>query len=178
MNLKQIKAFRKELKQAGIGKKERRGVVQGLKKIRKTQSKEEDRLGRVFTKQKDAFSTQLSTQATFLNQQLSQIESQSSQQTQDYQSLLSGIMSSQEEQMSSLRSQFEQQNLRSNQVISDLQASIERLSQPPDVDLRSDSRVGLVGISAGQTRSRKRQMLGTQGLRGQRDQMRGINLGV
>jgi len=52
------------------------------------------------------------------------------------------------------------------------------LNRPPDLDLRSDRQAALVGISGGSQRSRERQMLGTQGLRGPRNAQVGTNLGI
>jgi hypothetical protein len=197
-----LKAYRKQLKKSGVKKSERQVLLQPLRDYRSelkaqgvrtderqnqlaylssaaaAQLKEQRRLDKIGGKQQDAFAAQFAAQGQFLNQAIDALGRDSGAQIAQYESLLGSIMSSQFSQMEQLRSQFASENERSNQIIADLESTISRLNRPPDLDLRSDKQAALVGISGGSQRSRQRQMLGTQGLRGPRNARVGTNLGI
>jgi hypothetical protein len=164
MKLKQIKAYRKELKKAGIKKSERKETVQYLKGVRKVQKKEEKRFNKRATQQQSAFEQQFANQGDQLNQYLFTIQGQSSAETQRYESLIARITGQQEQELGRLRQQFDRQNRESEGVISRLQSDIKRLSTPsapPKIDV--DLRPAVVGISGFQEASQKRQRQGTSG---------------
>jgi hypothetical protein len=164
MKLKQIKAYRKELKKAGIKKSERKETVQYLKRVRKVQKKEEKQFNKRAAQQQSAFEQQFANQGAQLNQYLSTIEGQSSAEAERYTSLIARITGQQEQELGALRQQFARQNQESESAIMSLQSYIEKLSRPaapPKIDV--DLRPAVVGISGFQEASQKRQRQGTSG---------------
>lgn len=164
MKLKDIKAYRKELKKAGVKPDVVKENIQYLKGVRKTQQKEQSRYSNLLFNQESAFANQIASQGQFLDQQLSTIASQSAGEVGRYESLISRIMQQQESELGGMRQLFDRQNLESENLIASLQTEIQRLSRPaspPKIDV--DTRAGIVGISGFQETSQKRQRLGTSG---------------
>jgi hypothetical protein len=176
--LQPLRDYRSELKSQGVRTDERQNQLAYLSSAAAAQLKEQSRLDEIGSKQQDAFAAQFAAQGKFLNQAIDALNRDSAAQITQYQSLLKSITSNQSAQMKQLRSQFARENKRSNKIIANLETSISKLNRPPDLDLRSDKRAALVGISGGSQRSRQRQMLGTQGLRGRSSAQVGTNLGI
>jgi hypothetical protein len=114
--------------------------------------------------QSSAYQQQLEAQSASLNSQIASLSQQSSQQIANYETMLTRVMSQQQNELEGMRAMFANQNMQSESMISNLQKEIERLSRSaaaPEMDV--DLSPAVVGISQAARQSGQRQRLGTKG---------------
>ena len=148
-----------------------------LDAITKIQSDQATAYQTELANQRTAYQEQLTSQSKFLEDQIASLTAQSNLQMRNYETLLARITSQQQTELESMRQAFNEQNIRSESLITNLQSEIERLSKPikpPVIDVETGPAV--VGINPATQQSRKRQAMGTRG--GRMAQQTTGNLGL